>query len=167
MNSACANKLLKRLDDDKVYLRKKEAEGCIYIASIDEEPVVPEYDYAEVAAAIEEIDAKIVKIKHAINVNNCTNSVDVEGKMMTIDEILVKMAQQNKRRAVLDEMRKHQPKTRVSGYYASRKAAPEYQYINYDIELIKKEYDRIDAEITAMQIALDKYNQTVEFEVDI
>ncbi len=48
-----------------------------------------------------------------------------------------------------------------------RKTAPEYQYINYDLDLIKREYEQIDAEVSAMQIALDKYNQTVEFDVDI
>ena len=51
--------------------------------------------------------------------------------------------------------------------FSSRKTAPEYQYINYDLDLIKREYERIDAEISAMQLALDRYNQTVEFDVDI
>ena len=87
---------------------------------------------------------------------------------MTIDEILVKMAQLSKRKAVLDNLRKREPKTRInSGLYSSRKTAPEYEYVNYDIELVKKEYERIDAEIAAMQIALDKYNQTFEFEVPV
>ena len=64
-------------------------------------------------------------------------------------------------------MRKQQPKTRISsGFYQSRKTAPEYQYINYDLELIKKEYEKIDSRIAEMQIALDKYNQTFEFEVE-
>lgn len=31
----------------------------------------------------------------------------------------------------------------------------------------KEKYEQIDAEVSAMQIALDKYNQTVEFDVDI
>ena len=87
---------------------------------------------------------------------------------MTVDTILVKMAQLNRRKATLDNMRKQQPKSRInSGFYSSRKTAPEYQYVNYDIDLIKREYERIDAEISAMQIALDRYNQTVEFDVDI
>ncbi len=65
-------------------------------------------------------------------------------------------------------MRKKEPKTRInSGFYAARKTAPEYEYINYDLELVKREYERIDGEISEMQIALDKYNQTVEFDVDI
>ena len=78
------------------------------------------------------------------------------------------MAQFNRRKSVLDRMRKQQPKARInSSMYSSRKTAPEYQYINYDLEVIKKEYEQIDAAIAEMQMVLDKYNQTVEFEVDI
>lgn len=168
MTSAYANKVIRKLNDDKGYWRSKENEGYLYVAALDEEPVIPEYDYAEVAAKIAEIDEKVIKIKHAINVSNCSNTVMVGETSMTIDAVLVKMAQLNARRAVLDDMRKRQPKSRInSGIYTPRKTAPEYQYINYDLDLIKKEYERIDAEVSAMQIALDKYNQTVEFEVDI
>lgn len=168
MTSAYANKMLRKLNEDKEFWRSKEKEGYLYVAALDEEPVIPEYDYSEVAKNIAEIDEKIVKIKHAINVTNCTNEIPVSDTGMTVDTILVKMAQLNKRKAVLDGMRKQQPKTRISsGMFSARKTAPEYQYINYDLDLIKKEYERIDAEVSAMQIALDKYNQTVEFDVDI
>ena len=168
MTSAYANKVLRKLTEDKEYWRRKENEGCTYIAAIDEEPVIPDYDYEKVAAEITAIDEKILKIKHAININNATNKVAVGDAEMTIDEILVKMAQLSKRKAVLDNLRKREPKTRInSGLYSSRKTAPEYEYVNYDIELVKKEYERIDAEIAAMQIALDKYNQTFEFEVPV
>ena len=168
MTSAYANKVLRKLTEDKDFWRSKESEGCFYVAALDEEPVIPEYDYSEVAKNITEIDDKIVKIKHAINVANCTNEITVGDSELTADMILVKMAQLNKRKAILDEMRKQQPKTRInSGMYSTRKTAPEYQYINYDLDLIKKEYEMIDTEVSAMQIALDKYNQTVEFDVDI
>ncbi len=168
MTSAYANKMLKKLNEDKEFWCEKEREGHLYIAALDEEPVIPEYDYAEVAARIEEIDARIVKIKHAINVTNVTNQVQVGERMMTVDVLLVQMAQLNRRKLMLDGMRKRQPKTRISaGNFNARKSAPEYQYINYDLELIKQEYERVDAEIAAMQIALDKYNQTVEFEVEL
>lgn len=166
MTSAYANKMLKKLLEDKEFWLAKEREGHVYVAAITEEPVVPDYDYEEVARNIEEIDQKVVKIKHAINLANVTNTITVLGKQMTIDQVLVRMAQLNKRKSILDAMRKNQPKTRInSGYMPGRAAAPEYQYINYDLDLIKKEYDRIDMEIAQMQIALDKYNQTVEFEV--
>lgn len=51
--------------------------------------------------------------------------------------------------------------------FASRNAAQEYQYINYDLNLIKKEYERVSGEIMEMQLVLDRYNQTVEFEVEL
>ena len=166
MTSAYANKVLRKLQEDKEFWRNKEQEGALYIAALDEEPVIPEYDYTEVAGHITEIDEKIVRIKHAINVNNVNNSILVGSDRMTIDEILVRMAQLNRRKNVLDEMRKQQPKTRInSGFYQNRKTAPEYQYINYDLELIKKEYEQVDSRIAEMQIALDKYNQTFEFEM--
>lgn len=168
MTSAYANKVIRKLNEDKNFYRNKESEGCTYIAALDEEPVIPEYDYSEVAAVIADIDEKIVRIKHAINTVNVTNSIDVNGKSMTIDSVLVRMSQLNNRKTILDRMRKLSPKARInSGIYSSRKTAPEYQYINYDLELIKEEYERIDSEIAAMQISLDKFNQTFEFDVDI
>ena len=111
---------------------------------------------------------KIVRIKHAINIVNATNEITVGDKKMSIDAILVRMAQLNKCKNVLDRMRKQQPKTRInSGMYTARKTVPEYQYINYDLDLIKKEYEEIDSEIATMQIALDKFNQTFEFDVEV
>ena len=168
MTSAYANKAIKKLSEDKEYWRNKEREVYIYIAALDEEPVIPDYNYESVANEIAEIDDKILKIKHAINLNNATNKIQVGQSMMTIDEILVKMAQLNNRKAVLDMMRKQEPITRVnSGSYSAKKTAPEYQYINYDLELVKNEYERVDEIIATMQLALDKYNQTFEFEVEI
>ena len=168
MTSAYANKMLRKLNDDKEFWLKKERNGCTYIAAADEEPVIPDYDYAQVAAEIATIDDKIVRIKHAINVNNAINQIQVGNTQMTIDMILVRGAQLNKRKAILDKLRKQEPKTRIGlGMYSARKTAPEYEYINYDLELIKKEYERIDTEIAAMQIALDKYNQTFEFDVPV
>lgn len=167
MTSAVANKVLKKLNEDKDYWCKKEREGCTYVAAADEEPVIPDYDYATVAGEIAAIDEKIVKIKHAINVNNVTSRILVGSGEMTVDEILVRMAQLNRRKSMLDVMRKRDEKTRInSGMFSSRKTAPEYEYINYNLDVVKKEYEQIDAEISAMQIALDKYNQTFEFEVE-
>ncbi len=167
MTSAYANKLIKKLNEDKDFWCNKERNSCTYTAAVDEEPVIPEYDYEEVSGNIADIDEKIVKIKHAINVSNSTSVIAIGDKQMTIDEILVRMAQLGRRKAFLDVLRKREPKTRVnSGIYSSRKTAPEYEYINYDLELVKSEYDRIDADIAAMQMALDKHNQTFEFEVD-
>lgn len=168
MTSAYANKVLRRLNEDKEFYLNKEKEGQVYVATIGEEPVIPDYDYSDVSAKIAEIDAKIMKIKHAINVVNVNSTINAGGVNMTIDSVLVRMAQLNKRKSILDTMRKRQEKSRVNeGLFASRKNTTEYQYINYDLETVNKEYDRIDSEIAEMQIALDKFNQTFEFDLEI
>lgn len=167
MTSAYANKLIRQLEDDKNYWKSQERESYIYTAAINEEPVIPAYDYETVAKTLEEIDGKIRKIKHAINLANVTNTILVGSTMMSIDEILVKMAQLNNRKSMLDMMRKQLPQTRVNYSFGAKNAVPEYQYINYDLDKVKADYEKINDEIMVMQIALDKYNQTFEFEVDI
>ena len=168
MTSAYANKVLKRLSEDKEFWLNKERTSYLYKASVDEEPVIPEYDYAEVAANIAEIDKKIAIIKHAINLVNVTSLIQVGDSEMSIDTILVKMAQLNKRKSVLDYMRKQQSKTRVdSSYFGGKRPVAEYMYINYDLDVVKEEYEKVDSYIATMQIALDKFNQTYEFEVEI
>ena len=168
MTSAYANKMLRSLEEDKAFWVNKEAASSTYVAAINEEPVVPEYDYSEVASTIAAIDDKIAIIKHALNVTNATASVQVDETEMSIDTILIKMAQLNKRKNILDRMRKQLPKSREEQLaYRSRNVVPEYRYINYDLELIKQEYERVSKAIMEMQMALDKYNQTVQFEVDI
>lgn len=167
MTSAYANKLLRSLEEDKAFWVNKEEASSTYVAAINEEPVVPEYDYSEVAATIEEIDEKISIIKHALNVTNANAKVQVGDTEMSIDTILIKMAQLNKRKYVLDTMRKQLPKAREQQSYTARNAVPEYRYINYDLNLIKREYERVSGLIMEMQMALDKYNQTVQFDVDI
>ena len=54
ITSAYANKWLKSLEEDKEYWINKEEASSTYVAAINEEPVIPEYDYAEVAATCTE-----------------------------------------------------------------------------------------------------------------
>ncbi len=168
MTSAYANKLLKSLEEDKQFWVNKEEASKMYTAAVNEEPVIPEYDYVQVANTIAEIDEKICTIKHAINVTNANAKVLVGDKEMSVDTILIKMAQLNKRKATLDHMRKQLPKTRVEQYsFGSSNKVPEYRYINYDLDLVKEEYEKVSNTIMQMQMALDKYNQIVEFDVEI
>lgn len=168
MTSAYANKMLRSLEEDKSYWVNKEISSNTYVVAVNEEPVIPEYDYAEVAATIDELDRKICIIKHALNLSNATAKVLVGDEEMSVDTILIKMAQLNKRKYFLDVLRKKLPKERENNHaYGTRNAVPEYRYINYDLDLIKAEYERVSGEIMKMQMALDMYNQTVVFEVDI
>lgn len=168
MTSAYANKLLRSLEEDKRYWENMELTSASYVVAVNEEPVIPEYEYTKVSGNIEELDQKIAKIKHALNQFNVSAKVTVGETQMSVDTILIKMAQYNKRKIILDVMRKRLPKSRLENHsYSSRNFVPEYEYINYDLELIKKEYERISDMIMTMQMALDKYNQTVEIEVDL
>lgn len=75
MTSAYANKMLKSLEEDKAFWLNKEEEACTYVAAINEEPVVPDYDYVEVATTIAALDEKIAIIKHELNVTNANAKV--------------------------------------------------------------------------------------------
>ena len=169
MTSAYANKLIKQLEEEKSFWTTKEADSQVYQAAMNEEPLIPDYDYVEVSTKIAEIDEKICKIKHAINLHNVTNTVRVEEEDITIDMILVKMAQLNKRKAILNVMRRRQPKSRNDSdrFLPRNNSVPEYQYINYDLELVKQEYEHISERIMKMQMQLDIFNQTHEFEVEL
>lgn len=167
VTSAYANKLLKSLDEDKKYWLNQEATCCTYTAAVGEEPVVPEYDYKQVSEKIDGIDEQICQIKHALNVSNAAARIEVCGKTMSVDEILVRMAQLNKRKGVLDEMRKKQEKERIQQYpMSARNGAPEYRYANYRIADAKADYEAVSKDIMDMQMALDYYNQTAQFEIE-
>ena len=168
VTSAIANKLLRQLEEDKAFYLDKENNGTFYTAALGEDPVIPEYDYAETAAKIEEIDLKVSKLRHAINSSNATNIIKVDDDELTVDTLLVRMAQLSRRKAFLDKLRKQQEKTRTDHFsYVREVKAPEYRYINYDLALVKAEFERISDLILKMQMALDYYNQTVEFEAEI
>ena len=75
MTSAIANKMLRSLEDEKSYWLDKEANSKTYVTATNEEPVIPEYDYAEVSATIAALDEKIATIKHALNLTNATAKI--------------------------------------------------------------------------------------------
>ena len=60
ITSAYANKMLRSLEEDKAFWVNKEAASSTYVAAVNEEPVIPEYDYMAVANMIDEIARKIV-----------------------------------------------------------------------------------------------------------
>ena len=167
VTSAYANKLLKQLEEEKEYWLSKERESCLYTVSVGEEPVIPDYDFTEVDSQIRAIDQKICRVKHAVNRSNAAAEIPVGNEVMSADVILVRMAQLNKRKATLDHMRKQLPKARVEETFGARKAVPEYRYVNYDLETVRAEYEAVSQQVMDMQMALDKYNQTVEFELDL
>lgn len=169
ITSSYANKLLKQFEEEKNYWVQKEQDSCFYEAAEGEEPVIPDYDYEKVSETIRELDRKTVVVKHALNKSNALAEIPVDGRIMSVDEILVTMAQLNNRKYQLDSLRRRLPKERMQlrSVTSARVAIPEYRYANYDIEAAKRDFEAVSAEILKLQMALDLYNQTVQFEVEL
>lgn len=159
ITSAGANKMLRKLEDDKQYLLAQEAVAATYVISEGTEVIVPSYDYAKTAQAFMDIEEKIRKIKHALNIFNSTTAL--EGLTITIDEALIKMAQLNQRKNTLDTMRRRLEKERVTNY--GRSNLVEYICINYNLEEIQADYQAIAQQVVDLQLALDLTNQTKTF----
>ena len=162
--SASANKLIKILEDKKNYLLQQEENGKSYVLADDEKPELPDYDFTASNEELDEIDRKIRTLKHALNVFNTTTVLPLG---ITIDQALVEMAQLNNKLPRLDSLRRAKNKTRLSGSMTSRRDVAEFQYLNYKTEDVEKVYERDLKCVQQIQLALDKVNQTEEFEVDV
>ena len=162
--SASANKLIRTLEDKKSYLLQQESNNSRYVEAQDEHVEVPDYDFGSHNAQIDEIDLKIRTLKHALNVFNTTTVLPIG---ITIDQALVEMAQLNSKLPRLDMLRRAKNKTRLSGSMASRRDVAEYEYLNYKTDEVEKIYERDLKRVQQIQLALDKVNQTEEFEVAV
>ena len=162
--SASANKLIRTLEDKKSYLLQQESNNSRYVEAQDEHVEVPDYDFNDHNGQIDEIDRKIRLLKHALNVFNTTTVLPIG---ITIDQALVEMAQLNNKLPRLDLLRRAKNKTRLSGSMASRRDVAEYEYLNYRTDEVEKIYERDLRRVQQIQLALDKVNQTEEFEADV
>lgn len=164
MTSAVANKMLKQLNNDLAYAYQQENQNNTYVRISGEEPVVPEYDIEKKREEVAAIQARIVKIKHALNEFNAVTTVPGTG--LTIDALLVKMAMLNTERNQLAGMRGMAPqKPRQTIRCTSN--LPEYDMANFDPKVAGAMYDKLAKEIADIQLALDTVNSTVSFQVDI
>ena len=164
--SAEANKLLKQLMDERDRLIRNESQTSRFVAATTEdiENVRPEYNFMEMQDKIREVEQKIRKVKHAINVFNTTHYVDGFG--ITIDEMLVYMPQLTARKSVLSAMCGKLPKERVA-HYGNKPNFIKYEYANYDISAVEKSYKQVSEMIARAQIELDKANSTETMDIDI
>ncbi|MCR4780879.1 MAG: hypothetical protein K5876_07265 [Ruminiclostridium sp.] len=168
VTSAQAAKLLRKLVDERNSIASAESRSSSFNAAVGEdiESVRPAYDYAATQKAIENIETKIRKLKHEINLFNVRQTVP--GFDMTIDQMLVYLPQLCRQRDKLDEMRSVLPKTRAErSIRATNINIIDYTYANYDIAEAEKDYNEISDLLAKGQTALDTVNNTVEFEIEI
>lgn len=165
MTSAEANKMIKQLRDQYRLLESQERNVISFVAATTEnvEEVRPAYSYEDTAAEYDEIERKIRRIKHALNLFNATTVP--EGLDMTIDELLVFLPQATERLRKLAGMLSRPPKFRAEN--TGRTSIIEYEYLNFDPESVRKDYDALLEFKNKALTALDVANNTVLFEADI
>lgn len=166
MTSALAAKQLRTYYEDLRALERHENDVDSFVAALNEdiESVRPEYDYEDVQKQKTELETKIRKLKHALNVFNATTIIPDFG--MTIDEMLVYLPQLNNRKTKLASLSAALPKVRENAGYGRGNMVIDYRYANYDIEKAKADYAEITEIISKAQTALDYVNNTVEFDFD-
>ena len=160
--SAEAAKYLRKLNEDYAYLLSREEVRRDFLVSLGEDPesVRPPYDFQETQDALDEMEQKIRRVKHAINLFNTTHTVP--GFDLTIDEMLVLIPQLTKRKNKLAEMKEKLPKTREQTY--SKSNIVDYRYINYDSDEAASEYEKAAELLSRAQTALDTVNNTETLE---
>ena len=168
MKYTCAEaaKVLRKLNEDLRVLRAKEVKGYRFTAAVDEdlESARPVYNYIQTQNEQLRIEAKIRKVKHAINRFNLETVIPEFG--MTVDEMLVYIPQLSERKKKLTEMASFLPKERVSNGYQATKII-EYSYTNYDLKRAADDLTRVSDELARAQTALDVINNQGQLELEI
>lgn len=156
---AAAMKYLRELDDEKKTLLRKESEDCSYQVINGADTEVPEYNFMETQGQLEKIDETVCNIRHAINVANSTKIV--KGTKLTVDQILVVMAQTNDRLGRLKTMANRAKKSQPQFVGALESQSVVY-VTNYDPEEVKRCYKQMREHLTNLQMALDLHNLSTE-----
>lgn len=164
LTSAAANKLLKSYNEQLQHLYAIECQRRTYTEVQDIEPVIPEYDYDATREKINELCERVANLKHAINVFNVTTTVGDTG--MTVDQVLIRMAQLNREKSTLDLMRSTEPKSIKNNSMLRGSNQVEYTVANYDPKSVQKHYDNLYELISDLQVQLDTVNTTMTFEFD-
>lgn len=156
---SAAMKFLKDLEEEKTAILQKERENSAYQIVNGVSGEIPEYNFMDTQGRLEAIDETVCNVRHAINVANATKLVGETG--LTVDQILISMAQTTRRMATLQGMagkaKKSQP--RFQG------ALENQQVIictNYDPAEVKAHYKKLREGRTNMQMALDLHNLSTE-----
>lgn len=164
--SSEVGKLLKKLGEEQRSMLLREDKGKEFLAAVGEdlESVRPDYDFTSTQAALNEIETKIRKVKHALNVFNSTTVIPEFG--ITIDEMLVLIPQLTARKNKLAQMKDKLPKVRELNRLSSSSIL-DYRYLNYDVNDVTAEYEKAADALAKAQNALDAVNMNQTLEIDL
>lgn len=163
--SAEAGKLLKKLNDEQRSILLREINGKEFLTAVGEniESVRPDYDFVAIQGALTEVERKIRKVKHALNVFNSTTVIPEFN--VTVDEMLVLIPQLTAKKEKLAKMKDKLPKVREQT--RTNSSILDYRYLNYDVNDVTAEYKKTTDTLSKAQNALDAVNMNKTLEVDL
>lgn len=162
VTSALASKLIKQYNDEIIHLSFVERNAISYQEVIGNPVEIPDYSFLETQEAIEKLNSKVLKLKHAINKFNTTTRLNDGG--LTIDQALVRMEQLSGLKQKYQQMR-DMPEKRLNRSFSS--VVTEYTCRNFDVDEVNVKYNSVVKELQQIQISLDLCNNTKTFDVDI
>lgn len=166
VTSDVANKLIKKLEQEKGILTDKISKMSTFVVAVTENydqikaEQEAEFNLNEVISQIDEINKKIITIRHAKSVFN--NSVVMKNGL-TVGDNIIRLAILEREKNIYSRLATRQKKTRNT----STNKDIEYTYLNYDLEDAKKKYDSVYTEISEIQEELNIVNSSSEYKFEI
>ena len=160
-------KILKRTEEELSSLCMQELQSKEFNAAVGEnvESVRPAYSFSEVQNKKEILNAKIRKIKHALNVYNVSTVIPEFD--MTIDQMLIYIPQLTTLKKLYSDMKNKMPKKRAEAASYKIVNLIDYCYTNYDVNEVAKNYNEVSETLAAVQMALDKINSVESIEIEL